>query len=117
MQCKEFGETAHVVVRLDVLDDDHMLIQHLEEVEIGALRLGTADEGSAYEALQLGEVSRLHVYSEGLREGLLAHTFATRVHDFHEVVAQVHNLVNGLVVLDSILWCVDSQLLPQVDEN
>ena len=44
---------------------------------------------------------RLHGAEEGL-------------HDFHEVVAQVHGLVKHGVVRDQVLWQINAELLAEV---
>mmetsp|Transcript_91272 Transcript_91272/g.295111 ORF Transcript_91272/g.295111 Transcript_91272/m.295111 type:complete len:263 (-) Transcript_91272:100-888(-) len=119
VQRLELREGVQDVGLADGFANARVLVQHLEEHEVAALRLGSAHVGAHAEALELREVrggGSSDVLLGALRELLLRlDDAAKRVHDLHQIVAQVHRLVKHGVVLREVGIGVGAQLPAEIE--
>ena len=95
-----------------LLAHGHVLIKHLEHVEVGRLNLTAAQVGPDAVPLELGEMHarrlRYVLLEAGLEVRRLRHDVGEGVNDLHRVVAQIHQLVERHVVVRRQLRPADS---------
>merc|ERR1712050_668904 len=106
MERPQLGAVCHWICFAQTASDTLMLIDHLENVEIAALRSFTAHVSSLAKSFQFGEISfgrSSQMLFRNLRELILRLGIAEWIHHLHQIIAQVHHLIKHAMVVEEML--------------